>query len=81
MNPPDDDNSSSRGNVFFQQQWLSGIALAVFGWGCYLALGAYFNSGERSNLPLIKGLVILLCFALFLGFWGLLLRFRHARRS
>jgi hypothetical protein len=48
-------------------------------WGAYLAAGAAFNSGDRSLKPLLKGLIILVCCAAFVGFWALLLWMRDRK--
>ncbi len=55
------------------------ISAVVFVWGSYLAAGAMFKSGDKSLRPVLKGLIILGCFAAFIGFWALLLWVRERR--
>lgn len=55
------------------------IAGGLLGWGGYLAIGAFFNSGDRSREPLLKGAIILACCAAFVGFWALLLWMRDRK--
>ncbi len=54
--------------------WL--IALSLLAWGVFHAVGAYYY-----NHNIWRGVVVLVCVGLFLGFWFLMLRLRPPRRS
>ncbi|MCA9248385.1 MAG: hypothetical protein KDA42_14765 [Planctomycetales bacterium] len=48
---------------------------AMLAWGGYLAIGAYlYNHDPR------RGLIVLVSFALFLGFWGIMLAIRSRKQ-
>ncbi len=50
------------------------IVGAVVAWAVYHAVGLY-----QQKADIRRPLVLLGCFALFLGFWGVLLAYRRAR--
>lgn len=64
------------------QRWIRGIMLAVAIWGSLLALGALLfgpdpATGKVTLAPsLVRGAIVGGCVALFLGWWGWLLRKR-----
>jgi ABC-type transport system involved in Fe-S cluster assembly fused permease/ATPase subunit len=56
------------------RRWTIVLVAALFGWGVYHAVGAYlFNHDAR------RAAVVLVCMALFVSFWLLLLRMRAKR--
>jgi hypothetical protein len=58
------------------QRWIVWLVAALAAWGLYHAVGAFmFNKDVR------RGLVVLGCMALFLGFWLCLLMVRKKRRT
>lgn len=50
------------------------IAVAIFAWGVYHAVGAYFFNHNP-----LRAVVVMACVAGFLGFWGLMLAARSRR--
>jgi cytochrome c biogenesis factor len=58
------------------RRWIVLLASALAAWGLYHAIGAFlFNHDVR------RGLIVLVCMAVFLCSWMLLLRFRTKRHS
>ena len=48
------------------------IFVGIVLWGAYLAVGAFY--GPKNVAPNItRALIVIVCFALFLGFWSVLL--------
>jgi hypothetical protein len=80
----DDDDLKPGEEPDAQPQWHWRLIQIISGglllWGTYLAIGAMFNSGERSTLPLLKGLIILVFCAAFVGFWSALLWWREKQQ-
>ena len=58
------------------RRWIVLLVAALAAWGLYHAVGAYlFNNDIR------RGLVVLACMGVFLGFWLSLLLLRKRRRT
>lgn len=53
------------------------IVLGLCVWGGLLAIGAYESPGYNRSLN--RGLVVVACFAAFLGFWWIMVRSRARR--
>ena len=58
------------------RRWIILLLAALAAWGLYHAIGAFlFNHDVR------RGLIVLACMAVFLGWWMLLLRYRTKTRN
>ena len=62
-----------------QRHIILAIMLALAAWGIFLALGAFLYGYDPQHGGItyapnpLRGLIVLACAALFLGFWNLLL--------
>ena len=55
------------------------IMLALIGWGLLHAMGAAWGARPLGQNPW-RGLIVLACFAAFLGVWGIALALRARRK-
>ena len=57
---------------------LATIVIGLTAWGLFHTVGAY-QGAEPGDRNIFRSLVVAATFALFMGFWGLMLRLRSAR--
>ncbi len=62
---------------------IAAIVIGLCVWGGYLAVGSWLGGDKKFELGpnYWRGVVVVVCFALFLGFWGILWRLRKPKKA
>jgi len=62
---------------------IAAIVIGLCVWGGYLAVGSWLGGDKKFQLGpnFWRGVVVTVCFALFLAFWGILWRFRKPKKA
>jgi hypothetical protein len=84
--PPAPEDIPRQGPAVYQPIPRGLIAAIVIGlcvWGGYLAAGSWLGGDAKFQLGpnFWRGVVVAVCFALFLAFWGILWRMRKPKQA